>query len=779
MLENNPVFLPLAFWTFILIIITACTPPSTNTSNYAIISIKINSDSSYNNKPTTYSKTRSTYLDVSGNAEPKQKSQKLPTLPSEVDKLILYLETESGNTLFQGDILAEDSELNFNVPTNVNLRVGGEIWAGEELLYDGSQAIAALQAGEPRFIQLDLNSLITLDINTPNQSAKPGLSQNISAKVNGLIDESLRWYVDGIEGGNTTVGTVTNEGIYTAPSNPDLSVVSIEVVPVSAPSFSKTIEYQITSSDEDNPNNGDSNITDPISSKSAITQLITSKDNTCAIAGNSVNCWGNRTDNLGKTIFPSEPDKVVISTYQICGLINGTILCFGENSRRIDIPVLTKVTDLSASNSVICAIVNNAVQCWGYNHNKLIPLYDTIINPTAITSADDHACATTENKVRCWRYRNFEEFSAPDQITIPDQYFSGHNTTCAVQTNELICWDLIGRRQFETNNTFSNIIKIALYRNHICVLDDNGVTCWGRDDVGELVVPTNLINPIDISTSEYYSCALTQLDPTSKAEINCWGIIGEKSFEFIIPSNITLNYSLLTEINHKTITIEDGGILNAPALNTLTESYLAMRGSAKMNTAGLSNIDLSRLILNSGAVFSEVTANSYYYNGGCAKDVFSATGSGTFLDLSSIETLHMRSYCSSPKITISALQDATIDLSGLTTLTVEGKRCCLGGSYLVTDETSEINFDRLSEFNTIGGARNYIQLNHSLEPMPNLNYLDGGIFSIAAGKSLILPSLTALLNAEVNVDNGATFSAPFLTNIMDSTLEGDGEFDLP
>src|SRR3979490_1101767 len=58
-----------------------------------------------------------------------------------------------------------------------------------------------------------------------------GQSQQFSARVSGTSNTALNWSVNSVPGGNTTVGTVTDYGLYTAPlTRPNSPAVSIVAV---------------------------------------------------------------------------------------------------------------------------------------------------------------------------------------------------------------------------------------------------------------------------------------------------------------------------------------------------------------------------------------------------------------------------------------------------------------------------------------------------------------------------------------------------------------------
>ena len=75
-----------------------------------------------------------------------------------------------------------------------------------------------------------------LSISPTSATAAPSGTERFSATVQGLTNSSLTWSVDGVTGGNSTVGTVSTSGIYTAPAS--LGQHTIAVSPVADPSAS-------------------------------------------------------------------------------------------------------------------------------------------------------------------------------------------------------------------------------------------------------------------------------------------------------------------------------------------------------------------------------------------------------------------------------------------------------------------------------------------------------------------------------------------------------------
>lgn len=73
-------------------------------------------------------------------------------------------------------------------------------------------------------------STVTVTVAPATASLFLGQSQTFTATVSGTTNPAVSWSVNGIVGGNTTVGTITSQGVYTAPSmlpsNPNVTVTA-------------------------------------------------------------------------------------------------------------------------------------------------------------------------------------------------------------------------------------------------------------------------------------------------------------------------------------------------------------------------------------------------------------------------------------------------------------------------------------------------------------------------------------------------------------------------
>src|SRR3984893_3733320 len=72
-------------------------------------------------------------------------------------------------------------------------------------------------------------------------TVRVGDSQQFSATVNGLTNPAITWTVNGIAGGNSTVGTISANGDYQSPATlPNPNTVTVAVTITASPTLSGT-----------------------------------------------------------------------------------------------------------------------------------------------------------------------------------------------------------------------------------------------------------------------------------------------------------------------------------------------------------------------------------------------------------------------------------------------------------------------------------------------------------------------------------------------------------
>jgi hypothetical protein len=85
------------------------------------------------------------------------------------------------------------------------------------------------------------NPPVTLTINPTSANIRAGASQNFTDQLSNATNQSVTWAVNGISGGNATLGTISSTGDYTAPSTlPNPNTISVTVTSAESISASAT-----------------------------------------------------------------------------------------------------------------------------------------------------------------------------------------------------------------------------------------------------------------------------------------------------------------------------------------------------------------------------------------------------------------------------------------------------------------------------------------------------------------------------------------------------------
>jgi hypothetical protein len=115
-----------------------------------------------------------------------------------------------------------------------------------------------------------------------------GASAQFSAIVTGDTNTTVTWTVEGIMGGNSTVGTISTTGRYTAPSvEPDSSQATITATSNADPTVSESLTVALTTPPQDTGGGGgDPSVTLALSGPTTVT-LGTSAQYSAVVTGNS------------------------------------------------------------------------------------------------------------------------------------------------------------------------------------------------------------------------------------------------------------------------------------------------------------------------------------------------------------------------------------------------------------------------------------------------------------------------------------------------------------
>src|ERR1700739_2151871 len=86
---------------------------------------------------------------------------------------------------------------------------------------------------------------ITVMVTEASSTVSPGATDQFTATVTGTTNTAVTWQVNGVPGGNATVGTISASGLYTAPNSPP-SPATVTVKAISAASASASGSAMVT-----------------------------------------------------------------------------------------------------------------------------------------------------------------------------------------------------------------------------------------------------------------------------------------------------------------------------------------------------------------------------------------------------------------------------------------------------------------------------------------------------------------------------------------------------
>jgi hypothetical protein len=89
---------------------------------------------------------------------------------------------------------------------------------------------------------------VTVAVSSTSSSVLLGKTLQFTATVTGTSDTAVTWSVNNITGGNSTVGTITNAGLYTAPTDlPNPASISVQATSQADPTKSASSAVNISS----------------------------------------------------------------------------------------------------------------------------------------------------------------------------------------------------------------------------------------------------------------------------------------------------------------------------------------------------------------------------------------------------------------------------------------------------------------------------------------------------------------------------------------------------
>jgi hypothetical protein len=97
------------------------------------------------------------------------------------------------------------------------------------------------------FVNVTAPAPVTIAISPTSATVRVKQQRQFTATVQNTSDTAVTWKVNGIVGGNSTVGTISTSGVYRAPNPvPNPAVVSVSATSVADPTKSATASVTIT-----------------------------------------------------------------------------------------------------------------------------------------------------------------------------------------------------------------------------------------------------------------------------------------------------------------------------------------------------------------------------------------------------------------------------------------------------------------------------------------------------------------------------------------------------
>jgi hypothetical protein len=271
--------------------------------------------------------------------------------------------------------------------------------------------------------------------------------------------------------------------------------------------------------------------------KSDVYSISAGYQNTCAIDGEGVKCWGrnafvstNRSEGL------RNPRFVSTGVGHSCVIDDGGVRCWGNDVIQTKIPEgLKNPKAVSVQYYTACTIDDEGVKCWGDNYRGQTEVPDGLINPKSVSTGLYHSCVIDSDGVKCWGLNYQSQTKVPDGLKNPKAISAGGYHTCAIDDEGVKCWGENGSGQTNVPVGLKNPRIVSAGRMHTCVIDDGGVKCWGYNANGQTEVPAGLKYPRSVSAGDNHTCVIDD------EGMKCWG--GNDQGQTDVP-NLVVNNSI-------------------------------------------------------------------------------------------------------------------------------------------------------------------------------------------------------------------------------------------
>ena len=241
---------------------------------------------------------------------------------------------------------------------------------------------------------------------------------------------------------------------------------------------------------------------------------------------------------------------------------------------------------------------------------------------------------------------------------------------------------------------------------------------------------------------------------------------GGHSSSFMIRDQSTWNAANLTTLNDTNLMISVGGTLNAPQLRTFRNSSLSLEPGVSFNAGLLEDVDNSSFQVSGGTEFA-IGATSYNYTGNANLTAFHASGAGSTIDSSSMNSLS-RTPTNEWAVGTYYIADNSglLDFSGVNSIDGGGWN---GFNQFEISSGGDIDFQNVT---TIHNDNRFI-IDVSSYELPSLESASGLVVDLAVGTDFSTDGLLTVgggHSSQFNIPIFATWNAANLTTLNDTNL---------
>ena len=232
-------------------------------------------------------------------------------------------------------------------------------------------------------------------------------------------------------------------------------------------------------------------------------------------------CWGSE-DAAKNVPIGKSFSEISIGDTNACGLSEGVISCWGDNSYGESLPPtdVDNFISVAAGPRVSCGLMGSGeIICWGFLSGEVDAPRTYFNDYIQVGVAGPNVCGLRETgQVVCFggsigedppRDRDFVQLSV------------GYFHTCARKQNGRVkCWGCKQSNSGQCNVPSDEYSDISAGFEFNCGIraEDGSARCWGDDSDGQLKVPKSPPRLAKVFAASTFACGLTV-----EHKLNCWG----------------------------------------------------------------------------------------------------------------------------------------------------------------------------------------------------------------------------------------------------------------